>query len=145
MPGEHAIGVGFVEQALSAEVAKHTVLNDMLELEPVGRSELAGPWKKASRSWAGANTPSSLFTALMASAFFMPVVLGVYWRRGTKEGAASAMIGGVLATFLWKGFGPETIDPVLPGFLVSAVLMVGVSLITLPSPEEALEPYFPGG
>jgi len=84
-----------------------------------------------------------LFTALMAAAFFMPVVLGVYWRRGTKEGAAAAMIGGVTATFLWKGFGPETIDPVLPGFLVSAVLMVGVSLLTDPPPEGALEPYFP--
>jgi Na+/proline symporter len=84
-----------------------------------------------------------LFTALMAAAFFMPVVLGVYWRRGTKEGAAAAMVGGVAATFLWKGFGPETIDPVLPGFLVSAVLMVGVSLLTTPPPEEALEPYFP--
>jgi SSS family transporter len=85
-----------------------------------------------------------LFTALMAAAFFMPVVLGVYWRRGTKEGAAASMIGGVTATFLWKGMGPEAIDPVLPGFLVSAVLMVGVSLMTPPPPKEALDPYFPG-
>ena len=84
-----------------------------------------------------------LFTALMASAFFMPVVLGVYWRRGTKEGAASAMVGGVAATFLWKGLGPGTIDPVLPGFLISAVLMVGVSLLTQPPPKTALDPYFP--
>jgi len=84
-----------------------------------------------------------LFTALMASAFFMPVVLGVYWRRGTKEGAAAAMVGGVAATFLWKGFGLETIDPVLPGFLISAVLMVGVSLLTKPPPEEALASFFP--
>jgi hypothetical protein len=42
LTGEHAIGVGFVEQALSAEVAKHTVLNDMLELDPVGRGKLTG-------------------------------------------------------------------------------------------------------
>jgi SSS family transporter len=83
-----------------------------------------------------------LFTALMAAAFFMPVVLGVYWRRGTKEGAAAAMVGGVAATFLWKGFGLETIDPVLPGFLASAVLMVGVSLLTKPPPATALKPYF---
>jgi SSS family transporter len=84
-----------------------------------------------------------LFTALMAAAFFMPVVLGVYWRRGTKEGAASAMVGGVAATFLWKGFGAESIDPVLPGFLASTVLMVVVSLLTKPPPLSALEPYFP--
>jgi SSS family transporter len=85
-----------------------------------------------------------LFTALMASAFFMPVVLGVYWARATKEGAAAAMIGGVAATFLWKVLGPETIDPVLPGFIVSTLLMVGVSLATPPPAEEALAPYFPG-
>jgi Na+/proline symporter len=84
-----------------------------------------------------------LFTALMAAAFFMPVILGVYWARATKEGAATAMVGGVAATFLWKGFGPETIDPVLPGFLMSAVLMIGVSLLTKPPGKEALAPYFP--
>jgi SSS family transporter len=83
-----------------------------------------------------------LFTALMAAAFFMPVVLGVYWRRATKEGAAAAMIGGVTATFLWKAFGSETIDPVLPGFLVSAAFMIGVSLLTPPPPEEALDSFF---
>jgi len=83
-----------------------------------------------------------LFTALMASSFFMPVVGGVFWRRATKEGAAAAMVGGVTATFLWKGFGSEAIDPVLPGFLVSAALFVAVSLLTPPTPEEAVAPYF---
>lgn len=84
-----------------------------------------------------------LFTALMAAAFFMPVVLGVYWTRATKEGAATSMVGGVAATFLWKAFGPDTIDPVLPGFLVSALLMVAVSLLTRPPGPDALAPYFP--
>jgi Na+/proline symporter len=84
-----------------------------------------------------------LFTALMAAAFFMPVVLGVYWRRGTKEGAAAAMIGGVVATFLWKGFGLESVDPVLPGFVVSALLMVCVSFLTPAPPQESLDPFFP--
>jgi len=73
----------------------------------------------------------------------MPVVLGVYWRRGTKEGAASAMVGGGVTTFLWKGLGPDSVDPVLPGFLVSAFLMVTVSLLTPAPPKEALAAYFP--
>ncbi len=84
-----------------------------------------------------------LFTALMASSFFMPVVLGVYWRRATREGAAAAMVGGVTTTFLWEAFGRESIDPVLPGFLASATLMVGVSLLTPPPPDSAVEPYLP--
>lgn len=53
------------------------------------------------------------------------------------------MVGGVATTFLWKGFGPEAIDPVLPGFPVSAGLITAVSLLTKPPPEEAFEPYFP--
>ncbi|MDE0899215.1 MAG: hypothetical protein OSA81_09375 [Longimicrobiales bacterium] len=83
-----------------------------------------------------------LFTALMASAFVLPVVGGVVWRRATREGAASAMIGGTSATFLWEIFGTPTIEPVLCGFIVSAALYVGVSLLTPPPPSSALAPYF---
>jgi hypothetical protein len=53
------------------------------------------------------------------------------------------MIGGVGVTFLWEIFGSEAIDPVLPGFLASAVLWVMVSLLTPPPPASAVEPYFP--
>ncbi len=83
-----------------------------------------------------------LFTALMASSFAMPVVGGVLWRRATREGAAAAMVGGVSATFAWDLLGSPAIDPVLPGFLVSCALFVGVSLVTPPPPEAAVSPYF---
>ena len=85
-----------------------------------------------------------LFTALMASSFFIPVVVGVYWRRATREGAAAAMVGGVDHGARLGGVGPaDAIDPVLPGFLVSAFLMVTVSLLTPPPPASATEPYMP--
>lgn len=83
-----------------------------------------------------------LFTALMAAAFAPTVVGGVLWRRATKEGAASAMIGGVTATFAWEAWGSAAIEPALPGVAVSLLLFVGVSLVTPPPPREALEPYF---
>jgi SSS family transporter len=83
-----------------------------------------------------------LFTSLMASSFFMPVLLGVYWSRTTKEGAIAAMIAGVIFTALWKFYGDTSIDPVLPGFLGSTALLVGVSLLTPRPPQSALEPYF---
>jgi Na+/proline symporter len=83
-----------------------------------------------------------LFTALMAAAFVMPVVGGIVWRRATKEGAAAAMIGGVVATFAWEWFGPASVEPVLAGFLASATLFVGVSLATPPPPPSAIAPYF---
>lgn len=83
-----------------------------------------------------------LFTALMASSFVVPVVGGVLWRRATREGAAAGMVGGVSAAFAWEVLGPEAIDPVLPGFLVSLVLWWGVSLVTPRPPDEAVAPYF---
>ncbi len=83
-----------------------------------------------------------LFTALMASSFFMPVIGGLYWKRATKEGAIAAMIGGLVMTGGWKLFGNTGIDPVLPGFICSGLLLVVVSLMTPPPPEEAIEPYF---
>ena len=83
-----------------------------------------------------------LFTALMAAAFVLPVVGGVLWPRATKQGAASAMIGGVAATFAWEVWGAPSVEPVLCGFLVSAALFFGVSLLTPEPPRAALEPYF---
>ena len=83
-----------------------------------------------------------LFSALMAAGFFIPVVGGVWWKRGTKQGAIASMIGGVGSTMLWKAYGLSFIDPVLPGFLVALVLYFVVSLLTSKPPESAVSPYF---
>ncbi len=90
-----------------------------------------------------------LFTAIMASAFFVPVVVGVYWRRLNREGAAAAMLAGVTAVFVWQadllpwpGFGPESVHPAAPGVLASLLAGVVVSRWTPPPPESALQPYF---
>jgi Na+/proline symporter len=64
------------------------------------------------------------------------------WRRATKQGAAAAMVGGVAATFAWEVLGSQAIEPVLPGFIVSALLFVTVSLVMNPPPPAALTPYF---
>jgi SSS family transporter len=78
-----------------------------------------------------------LYTAVMASSFFVPVVLGVYWPRATKAGALASMAGGVVTCFAWKLYGAVDIDPVLPGLLVSLMLFVGVSLFTARPSEKA--------
>jgi SSS family transporter len=82
-----------------------------------------------------------LYTALMASSFFVPVVLGVYWSRATKAGALASMTGGVLSCFAWKLFGASHIDPVLPGLLASFALFVAVSLVTTKPSEKAFAPF----
>lgn len=84
-----------------------------------------------------------LFTALMAAGFFAPVVIGVYWKGATKAGAMASIVGGVATTFWWELSGSEAIYPVLPGFIVSVVLLFVVSWVTKPPPESAIAPYFP--
>lgn len=83
-----------------------------------------------------------LFTALMASSFFIPVVGGVLWRRANKHGAITGMVGGLATAILWKLYGPASVDPVVPGFLVSGLLWSGVSWVTPPPAAEAVAIYF---
>ena len=83
-----------------------------------------------------------LFAALMASSFCIPVVGGVLWKRATREGAIASMIGGVTVTLLWKFFGIPFIDPVVPGFVCSLILMILVSISTPPPPPQAISPFF---
>ena len=82
------------------------------------------------------------WSALMAARCFEPVGGGLLWKRATKGGAIAAMVGGVTMTMGWKLYGLETIDPVLPGFLGSALLLVAVRLLTPPPPSSATAPYF---
>lgn len=85
----------------------------------------------------------ALFSALMGAVFLVPVLAGVVWKRATREGALASMVGGLVATVAWRLFGATgSIDPVVPGFLTSLGLMVIVSLLTPPPPEEAIAPYF---
>lgn len=83
-----------------------------------------------------------LFTAIMAAGFFTPVVGGIVWRRANKHGAIASMVGGVLMTGVWKVFGDPNIYPVLPGFVLSVLLFVVVSLATKAPEDRLWKPYF---
>jgi SSS family transporter len=83
----------------------------------------------------------------IASFFFVPVVLGLTWRRGTKEGAVAAMLGGFAACLTWtftlqRSFARHGIDAVEVGVAVSALLFVVVSRMTPPTPAENLAIFF---
>lgn len=94
----------------------------------------------------------ALFSAIVGSAFAVPVVTGLVWRRATREGAIASMVGGLITCFWWQLRPPQTIFglpggtifPVVPGIVVAAILMVVVSLATPAPPEPALAPFFPG-
>jgi SSS family solute:Na+ symporter len=76
--------------------------------------------------------------AVIASACLWPVVLGVYWKRGTRAGATSSMIVGVIVALGWMIAGkPLGIHGFIPGVLVSLIVFTVVSLFTEP-PDRAI-------
>jgi len=85
------------------------------------------------------------YAKIIASFFFVPVLLGLNWRRGTTAGAMASMLGGFTAFLVWWWQGPNYpwgIDPIFPGVLGSLVLFVVVSYLTPPVPAAALRPFF---
>jgi Na+/proline symporter len=86
-------------------------------------------------------------TKFIASFFFVPIVVGLNWRRGTREGAIAALAGGFVACLVWtftlqRSFASHGIDAVEVGVAASALLFVAVSLATRPTPEQNLKVFF---
>lgn len=69
------------------------------------------------------------------------VLLSLFWKGGTKEGAIAGLIGGGVTVVLWHNMAGGIFDiyEILPGFIVCAVLMVVVSLLTKKDPEVVAE------
>jgi SSS family transporter len=83
----------------------------------------------------------------IASFFFVPVVLGLNWRRGTKEGAVWSMAAGFFGCLAWtftlqRNFSSHGIDSAEVGVALSALTFVIVSRVTKPTPPENLRAFF---
>jgi SSS family transporter len=83
----------------------------------------------------------------IASFFFVPVVLGLNWRRGTREGAIWSMVAGFLGCLIWtftfqRSFASHGIDAVEVGVALSALTFIVVSRATPPTPAENLRIFF---
>lgn len=82
---------------------------------------------------------------LLVSFLFVPVVLGLNWKRATRAGALASMIGGLVTCLVWLAQRRPYVlglDAAEAGVLVSAVLFFGVSMISKPVPDECLRPFF---
>ena len=83
----------------------------------------------------------------IASFFFVPIVLGLNWKRGTREGAIWSMVAGFFGCLLWtftlqRSFASHGIDSVEVGVALSALTFVLVSRMTKPTPPETLRIFF---
>lgn len=63
--------------------------------------------------------------------FIGPVVLGLYWRKSSKEGAVASMIAGALIGIIWYIYMYRTtwIHPTIPAATISLALFVGLSML----------------
>ena len=86
------------------------------------------------------------------AALFTIVVATLNWRRASAAGAFSAVFSAVALWifFFWRGWGSPGYSvassggmPVAVMFLVSTVVLVGVSLVTAPPEEARLARFFP--
>ncbi len=82
---------------------------------------------------------------LMGVLYFVPVLLGLYWRRVTAAGVAVGTVVGIIVFVVWQtlwGFSIYGLPPVGIGVMTSLVLTVLVSLFTKPPREDCIKPYF---
>lgn len=85
---------------------------------------------------------------LMVSFLFIPVVVGLNWKRATRAGAIASMVGGMAACLIWTRYGTPYflgLDPAEAGVLVSGLAMWLVSLATSPVSDATLEEFFGEG
>jgi cation/acetate symporter len=109
--------------------------------------------------WFGVHPPARVAQVvayafgLAASSFFPALVLGIFWKRATREGAVAGMISGVALTGTyigwcslaspgpgprgWLGISPEGIGAV--GMLLNFAVTVAVSLATRAPPRSVQE------
>lgn len=73
----------------------------------------------------------------LLSSFGFPFVLGIWWKRANKQGAFAGILGGALIFLLLVSLQvlPTNAEPIIAA-PVSLVLVITVSLMTSPPPEE---------
>ena len=76
------------------------------------------------------------------AAFGSVIILSVFWRRFTYKGALAGVIAGGLTDILWLIFMSWTgIYELLPGFIVSMIAAVAVTLVDAPPAKEITDIY----
>lgn len=89
---------------------------------------------------------STMSAGVMGAAFTAPMLLGLYWKRATTQGCFAAVIGGSLVSIVWYLAGLTSIvHSFVPGTVVSFILLVVVSLLTKPMPQEHVDVFFEAG
>ena len=147
-----------ISSAVAHDLGKRILKPEMGEKEELLWARSAATAAVVIAGYLGINPPGfvaqvvAFAFGLAASSFFPILVLGIFSKRTTKEGAISGMLGGILFTaayiiyfkfispetnsaeYWWWGISPEGIGSI--GMLVNFALTMGVSQFTPPPPPE---------
>lgn len=81
--------------------------------------------------------------SLSAVTLVMPVMAAMFWKRATKAGVITSIIGSFIFVLIWNFIGrPFDLHEIIPGMAISFLLLVGVSLATKHSSDEEVIAYY---
>ena len=60
------------------------------------------------------------------------MVLALFWRRMTRNGALAGMLVGGITVLVWKQFEWFGLYEIVPGFLFASLAIIAVSLLDAP-------------
>jgi sodium/pantothenate symporter len=75
----------------------------------------------------------SVSMGVIACCVFVPLVFGIYWKRGTAKGFVASLVASFSSVVAWQFYGNSLIHPVFIGLICGAVAYVGISLLSSPS------------
>ena len=79
-----------------------------------------------------------------AAAFFIPMLLGTWWKRANEYGCIASMVGGVGYYFL-ATFNPLfafNMNPIIPSLTVALIAMIVVSMVTPAPGNDIVDVWF---
>ncbi|HSP80780.1 MAG TPA: sodium:solute symporter family protein, partial [Myxococcaceae bacterium] len=147
-----------ISASVSHDLMKNVISPDMSEKAELMWARIAAAGAVIIAGYFGINPPGfvaqvvAFAFGLAASSFFPIIIMGIFWKRATKEAAMSGMLTGIIFTtayiiyfkFMhpelnnaehwWFGISPEGIGTL--GMLLNFGVMTVVSLVTKAPPQE---------
>jgi len=147
-----------ISAAISHDLLKGVLTPNMTEKQELTWARIAAGFAVCVAGYFGINPPGfvaqvvAFAFGLAASSFFPVIIMGIFWKRASKEAAMLGMAVGIIftaayiiyfkfvhpefnnPTHWWGGISPEGIGTV--GMILNFVVMIIVSNITKPPPQD---------
>ena len=95
------------------------------------------------RPWDFIWSLATMASGTIGAAFTAPLMLGLYWKRGTAAGSIAGIVSGAVVSVIWYGLGlTYIIHSYVPGMVVSFIAFIAVSKMTQSLPKALIDVFF---